>query len=276
MALQSSGTITLDDIHVEAGGSTTTQASLNDSDIRGLIGASSASEMDFADFYGASASASFVGAVTRAHPYEASIDSASEAVNLTGAGVQVGDLVVVAMSSDSGQFTSMAIEGMSMTQAYNPGGSSPTALVYYGTWASGNSNIYLNGSGNTNTNRMHAMTLVAAIFRNTSSSLLASYSRLSSSGLPNPYYIGGSYNANRSIIICSGHLDDDEVVFSAPSGFTMAGSAKTTSATRGSYTGSSTGIAYKLTTSYAAEYIGAFGSNPSGASDANHAFTMRF
>jgi hypothetical protein len=53
MPLQSSGQITLDDIHVEAGGTTDTQATVNDTDIRGLISASSASEMEFADFYGA-------------------------------------------------------------------------------------------------------------------------------------------------------------------------------------------------------------------------------
>lgn len=54
MALQSSGQISLNDIHVEAGGTSGTQAALNDSDIRSLISASSASEMEFADFYGAS------------------------------------------------------------------------------------------------------------------------------------------------------------------------------------------------------------------------------
>ncbi len=53
MPLQSSGQITLDDIHVEAGGTTDTQAAVNDTDIRALISASSASEMEFADFYGA-------------------------------------------------------------------------------------------------------------------------------------------------------------------------------------------------------------------------------
>ena len=37
MALQTSGAISLNDIHVEAGGSSGTQASMNDSDIRGLI-----------------------------------------------------------------------------------------------------------------------------------------------------------------------------------------------------------------------------------------------
>ena len=40
MALQTSGAISLNDIHVEAGGTTGTQASLNDTDIRGLTPAS--------------------------------------------------------------------------------------------------------------------------------------------------------------------------------------------------------------------------------------------
>jgi hypothetical protein len=53
MPLQTSGQITLDDIHVEAGGTTDTEATVNDTDIRALISASSASEMEFADFYGA-------------------------------------------------------------------------------------------------------------------------------------------------------------------------------------------------------------------------------
>jgi len=56
MPLQSSGQITLDEIHVEAGGTTSTEATVNDTDIRGLISATSASEMEFADFYGADSS----------------------------------------------------------------------------------------------------------------------------------------------------------------------------------------------------------------------------
>lgn len=54
MALQTSGAISLNEIHVEAGGTSGTQASLNDSDIRGLISTASGSEMSFDDWYGAS------------------------------------------------------------------------------------------------------------------------------------------------------------------------------------------------------------------------------
>ena len=65
MALATSGALSLNQIHVEAGGSTGTTCSLNDSDIRGLNAASGrtinstlGTNIDFADFYGASAAAS--------------------------------------------------------------------------------------------------------------------------------------------------------------------------------------------------------------------------
>lgn len=56
MPLPSSGQITLDEMHVEAGGSTTTQGAVNDADIRALIGAASGGpNLAFTDWYGASA-----------------------------------------------------------------------------------------------------------------------------------------------------------------------------------------------------------------------------
>ena len=54
MTLQSSGSISLNEIHIEAGGSFGTQASINDSDIRALIGKSSGAQMSFNEWYGAS------------------------------------------------------------------------------------------------------------------------------------------------------------------------------------------------------------------------------
>jgi|14_taG_2_1085336.scaffolds.fasta_scaffold11699_2 hypothetical protein len=62
MALQTSGAISLNDIHQEAGGSANSQCSINDTDIRDLEEASGRTinnttntAIDFADFYGASA-----------------------------------------------------------------------------------------------------------------------------------------------------------------------------------------------------------------------------
>lgn len=55
MPLPSSGAISLNDMHIEVGGSSGTQVSINDSDIRGLIGKSSGAQMSFSEWYGASA-----------------------------------------------------------------------------------------------------------------------------------------------------------------------------------------------------------------------------
>ena len=53
MALPASGAITLNEMHVEAGGTSGTSCFLNDSDIRGLIGKSSGAAMLFSEWYGA-------------------------------------------------------------------------------------------------------------------------------------------------------------------------------------------------------------------------------
>lgn len=52
MALPSSGAISLNQMHVEVGGSSGTAASINDSDIRGLAFKSSGAQMSFNEFYG--------------------------------------------------------------------------------------------------------------------------------------------------------------------------------------------------------------------------------
>ena len=54
MTLQSSGAISLDDMHVELSQSSGTECSINDSDIRGLIGKSDGATMAFNEWYGAS------------------------------------------------------------------------------------------------------------------------------------------------------------------------------------------------------------------------------
>lgn len=54
MALQTSGAISLNDIHVEAGGTTSTSVTVNDSDVRGLISKASGAQMSFSEWYGAS------------------------------------------------------------------------------------------------------------------------------------------------------------------------------------------------------------------------------
>ena len=55
MVLPSSGTISLNQIHIEAGGTSGTQAGLNDSDIRALIDKNAGTTNSFSEYYGASA-----------------------------------------------------------------------------------------------------------------------------------------------------------------------------------------------------------------------------
>ena len=61
MALQTSGAISLNEIHIEAGGTSVsgTSCTINDSDIRGLIGKASEATMSFNEWYGASATSPF-------------------------------------------------------------------------------------------------------------------------------------------------------------------------------------------------------------------------
>ena len=53
MALQNNGQISLNDLHIEVGGSSGTECSFNDSDVRGLIGRGAAAQMGMNEWYGA-------------------------------------------------------------------------------------------------------------------------------------------------------------------------------------------------------------------------------
>jgi|VirMetMinimDraft_7_1064189.scaffolds.fasta_scaffold09449_5 hypothetical protein len=62
MALQTSGQISLNDLHVEAGGSSGSQVSLNDADVRDMIDKSSGSQMAMNEWYGATSGNEVAGA----------------------------------------------------------------------------------------------------------------------------------------------------------------------------------------------------------------------
>ena len=53
MALQTSGQISLNDIHIEVGGDTGTEVSLNDSDVRGLVNKDAGAQNAMNEYYGA-------------------------------------------------------------------------------------------------------------------------------------------------------------------------------------------------------------------------------
>ena len=94
MTLQTTGAISLNDVHIELGGTTATTVSLNDADIRGLTAATGktinstlATEISFNDLYGASAIPPFDytaanGAVDTSGPYYTLVGLASTSTTL--------------------------------------------------------------------------------------------------------------------------------------------------------------------------------------------------
>ena len=58
MALQASGQISLDDLHVEAGGTSGTECSMNDADIRNIISKGDGSQNGLSEYYGQSSAVS--------------------------------------------------------------------------------------------------------------------------------------------------------------------------------------------------------------------------
>ena len=265
MALQSSGQISLDDIHVEAGGTTGTQASINDADIRGLIGGTSESQMAFSDWYNVSSGASFVGSATLSFGRLTDWNS-SNRLNITGAGVQVGDLVIIALTADmSGSSIGHEITGMSLLNIADarPTSQNPQYGVYYGIWQSGDSNPY---SLTTNTG-LDYYAVVGAVFRNTNTSLLGISTRQGFSGMPDPPSL--SSTSGTKLIVATGHLDDDGLNMSAGSGYLLAGATFI-------ITGASecsTAIQYKITSTSTTEDPPAFVGNES---DQWRTMTLRF
>ena len=81
MALQSSGAISLNQIHVEAGGSSGTACTINDSDIRGLISKGSGVSMNFAEWYGAS---SYTAPTINTHTFSSGTTTAGMSIGANG------------------------------------------------------------------------------------------------------------------------------------------------------------------------------------------------
>lgn len=103
MALQSSGAISLDDMHVELGESSGTQVSINDTDVRGLIDKGDGVSMSFNEWYGASA-VTYVnatgGTTTTSGNYRYHYFNSSGTLNITeigtGGASNVIDYIIIA------------------------------------------------------------------------------------------------------------------------------------------------------------------------------------
>ena len=89
MALPASGTLSLNEIHIEAGGTTATEAGINDADIRGLISKSSGVEMSFNEWYGASA---FLTLTAQSNTI---VSNFSSSITATTPSFAAGDIAIV-------------------------------------------------------------------------------------------------------------------------------------------------------------------------------------
>lgn len=158
MPLPSSGQITLNQIHVEAGGSSGTQAKLSDADIRDIIGKGSGAQNAFSEYRGQSASsatASYVGRLLN-----------------TGDGFPNGSLsfssgnkvVVVALALAGFNNTYVNFGSTGMTQACKIDtastgsgiwGARPTAAIYW-LQTSTSGSVYISGNGGTGRSVLHA------------------------------------------------------------------------------------------------------------------------
>ena len=121
MPLPSSGTITLNQIHVEVGGGSGSQCSLGDSDISSLIGYGTSQQKSFSNYYGASAGPSlqyttygttYIAPATGKNAQPAGIQFVnSAATNIVAAmwtGTGVGGAITM---NDYGLYTSSGYQG---------------------------------------------------------------------------------------------------------------------------------------------------------------------
>jgi len=145
MPLPGSGSISLNQIHIEAGGSSGSQASMNDSDIRAMIGKGSGAQNSFNEYYSVSAAAP--SATYKGRTATTSNGFAAGYVSLSS-----GTKIVVVTLQNPGYVNSYINLGSSaMTKAADQGGHS---LVYYlETSASGSQ--YISGNGGSGRNVAH-------------------------------------------------------------------------------------------------------------------------
>ena len=133
MALPASGTLSLNEIHIEAGGTTATEAGINDADIRGLISKSSGTAMSFNEWYGAS---SFLTLTAQSNTI---VSNGGTSITATTPSFAAGDIALVTIWKLSTSSTAFP--------------TTPTGFTSIAT-ASANGSVYNKGG---TTNYLHRM-----------------------------------------------------------------------------------------------------------------------
>ena len=145
MALPTSGALTLDAIHVEAGGTTGTTCSLNDTDIRGLtpgsgktINSTQGTTIDFDDFYGASSGFTMTLTVGSSISTSAG-DYSTTTTSIRGFTSGIGSLSPTSNSSFLGGATISALRVFGTSNSIT-GSGTPQLLLQVSTGSVANSN----------------------------------------------------------------------------------------------------------------------------------------
>ena len=149
MPLPSSGTISLNQIHIEAGGSSGSQASLNDADIRAMIGKSSGVSNAFSEYRGVSASQPSVSyrgrTLTTGNGFPGGYVSLSSGTKV----------VVVCLQLGGGSSTYCNLGSTSLTLASKMDTVAPVSGIWAGVWTSAiyytqtstSGSVYISGNG---------------------------------------------------------------------------------------------------------------------------------
>jgi len=155
MTLQTSGAISLNDIHVEAGGTSGTSATINDADIRGLIGKAASTTMSFNEWYGASA-------VNVTVPHTASFDSTTTAgtyARFVPFDLEVDDLLVVMHGIYGTNITTTRAGGTTLPLVTSIGSNSALSIGYLrmtSAYTADTLQIY----GDSTTSRYHTLHMI--------------------------------------------------------------------------------------------------------------------
>lgn len=157
MPLPSSGAISLNQIHVEAGGSSGSQAGLNDSDIRAMIGKSSGASNAFSEYYGITNSAPTATYIGRLTTTSDGFPNGSLTFN-SGNKVVVVALALAGFNNSYVNFGSTSMtQACKIDTAASGGvwGARPTAAIYWLQTSTGGS-VSISGNGGSGRSVLHA------------------------------------------------------------------------------------------------------------------------
>ena len=143
MALQTTGAISLNDLHLEAGGTSGTECSFNDQDIRDMLGKSANAQSSFLEFYGASSKDfAYKEYVLSPKLREDGAGGPNQTITLPSNNISEGDVLVAIFYDNSG----VTLNGSDIAYLSNPTGTGAkawtTAGTYVDRWTSGTPTPY--------------------------------------------------------------------------------------------------------------------------------------